>query len=122
VKVAILGASARPDRYAHKAQLALVAAGHGVFPISRGGDEILGAIGYSQLSEIPAECRPIDTVTVYLRPELLLPLVEEIRELAPRRLLLNPGTEHPDLDAALEGSGIELVEACTLVLLQLRTF
>lgn len=45
MKVAILGASAKAERYAHKAQLLLTENGHEVFPISPTGAEILGVKG-----------------------------------------------------------------------------
>jgi predicted CoA-binding protein len=90
-----------------------------VFPVSPTGAEILGVAGYSAVSEIKEE---IDTLTLYLGPDRLGPLVEEIILAKPRRVIFNPGTESEDVMTAFERVGIECEEACTLVLLRTGAF
>ena len=92
MNVAILGASAKPERYAHIAQALLMEHEHEVFPVSPTGAEILGVAGYSSVSEITEE---IETLTLYLGPDRLGPLVEEIILAKPRRVIFNPGTNPP---------------------------
>ena len=72
MKVAILGASTKPDRYSYRAQKLLMEYGHEVFPVSPRGDEILGVTG---LQDVPAG---VDTVTVYVRAERLLPILDQL--------------------------------------------
>jgi predicted CoA-binding protein len=119
MNVAILGASAKPERYAHIAQALLMEHEYEVFPVSPTGAEILGVAGYSSVSEITEE---IETLTLYLGPDRLGPLVEEIILAKPRRVIFNPGTESADPMAAFEKAGIECEEACTLVLLRTGAF
>ena len=38
-------------------------------------------------------------------------------QLAPRRVIFNPGTENPKVELQLNEAGIETLRACTLVLL-----
>jgi predicted CoA-binding protein len=117
--VAIIGASHKPERYAHKAQVMLSENGHRVFPVSGNGREILGVPGYRSLSEIE---EPLDTVTLYLNPQRHQAIVEEILASKPRRVIFNPGTESDELEALYRSHGIETERACTLVLLRTGQF
>lgn len=119
MNTAILGASPKPDRYAHKAQTQLLAHGHPVFPISPTGATILDVPGYSSISQIT---EPIDTLTLYLSPTRLEPLIPEIIAANPRRIIFNPGTESPSAAEQFAAANIETLEACTLVLLATGTF
>ncbi len=119
MNVAILGASLKPERYSNRAQQMLMAAEHSVFPVSPKGDDILGSPGYSSLSEID---KPIDTVTLYLGPDRLRTILDELIALAPKRVIFNPGTEDDSIQKACEEAGIRTVKACTLVLLSTGEF
>ena len=48
--------------------------------------------------------------------------IEEIIEAKPRRIIMNPGAENSALSVRAEKAGIEVVEACTLVLLRTGQF
>jgi predicted CoA-binding protein len=119
MNVAVLGASPKPERYSHQAVALLQAKGHTVFPVNPGSAEILGLKVYARLADIPAT---LDTVTVYLSPERTAALADEIAAARPGRVIFNPGAENPELAAALREHGIEVVEACTLVLLRTEQF
>ncbi len=60
----------------------------------------------------------VDTLTLYLGPNRSATLADAIVALKPDRVILNPGTESPELEARLESSGIAMIKACTLVMLQ----
>ncbi|MEY2499956.1 MAG: uncharacterized protein QOI07_290 [Verrucomicrobiota bacterium] len=117
--VAILGASPKPDRYAYKAFRMLADHGHRPVPINPAFDEILGAKCYSKIGEAP---KPIDTVTLYLGEARSNPLIDEIIEAKPRRIIMNPGAENSALAEKAEEAGIEVVEGCTLVMLATGQF
>jgi predicted CoA-binding protein len=117
--VAILGASPKPDRYAYKAFELLREYGHRPLPINPAFDEILGEKCYPKISDAPG---PIDTVTLYLGQERSNPLIEEIVNAKPRRIIMNPGAENSALAAKAEEAGIEVVEGCTLVMLRTGQF
>ena len=116
MKVAILGASVKPDRYSHRAQKLLMEKGHTVYPVSPRGDGILGVAG---MTEVPAG---MDTVTLYVGEERFLPILEQVIAASPRRVIFNPGTESEVAMARLAEAGIEVEEACTLVLLNTGSF
>ena len=117
--VAILGASPKPERYAYKAFRMLRDHGHQPVPINPAFDEILGAKCYPKIADAP---KPIDTVTLYLGEARSNPLIDEIIAAKPRRIIMNPGAENPALAEKAEDAGIEVVEGCTLVMLQTGQF
>lgn len=117
--VAILGASPKPDRYAYRAFEMLREYGHRPIPINPAFGDILGEKCYPTISDAPG---PIDTVTLYLGQARSDPLIEEIIEAKPRRIIMNPGAENPALAEKAEDAGIEVVEGCTLVMLQTGRF
>lgn len=118
MRVAILGASQKPERYSNKALHKLVENGHEVFPVHPALESIDGHPVYSSLSQL----QNIDTLTVYVGPEISSQRAEEMIALKPRRIIFNPGTENPDLQQRLSAVGIPTLEACTLVLLSTHQF
>ena len=117
--VAILGASPKPDRYAYKAFQMLREYGHRPIPINPAFDEILDQKCYPKLADAP---QPIDTVAMYLGEPRSNPLIDEIIRAKPRRIIMNPGAENFALAEKAEEAGIEVVEGCTLVMLQTGQF
>jgi len=114
MNVAVLGASAKPERYSHRAVARLLAQGHTVFPIHPSLHDVLGVQVFPKLPDVPV---PLDTVTVYLAAEISSALADDLLAVHPRRVIFNPGAENPVLAASLRQHGIEVLEACTLVLL-----
>jgi predicted CoA-binding protein len=119
LRVAVLGASANPKRYSHKAVARLGAHGHTVFPVNPGLDMLLGLKVFAGLADLPA---PPHTITLYVGPERSTALADAILAAHPRRVIFNPGAENPALAERLKRSGIHVLEACTLVLLSTDQF
>jgi uncharacterized protein len=117
--VAVLGASTKPDRYAYGAMKLLRDYGYHAVPVNPACDEILGEKCYPRVADVPDK---IDTVTVYLRKSRSDPLIDEIVDAAPRRVIMNPGAENSDLARKAHERGIEVVENCTLVMLRSGDF
>lgn len=117
--VAILGASPKPDRYAYRAFEMLRQYGHRPVPINPAFEEILGEKCFATINDAP---KPIDTVTLYLGEARSNPLIDAIIEAKPRRIIMNPGAENFALAEKAEAAGIEVVEGCTLVMLQTGEF
>jgi predicted CoA-binding protein len=117
-RVAVLGASTRPERYANRAQRLLAAHGHEVVPVNPAVEAVEG-VPTVALEALQA---PVDTVTVYLGAERMLPLVDAVAALAPGRVVLNPGADDAPVVRALEDAGVHVQLACTLVLLDSGTW
>jgi len=118
-RVAVLGASHKPDRYSNQAIRLLLAHGHRVVPVHPRLDTVEGLPVAHGLDAIAG---PVDTLTLYVGPERSDDLVDAIVGLRPGRVIFNPGTENPALEARLDAAGIPHERACTLVLLRTGQF
>jgi uncharacterized protein len=112
--VVVLGASPKAERFAHKAVLALTRHGHRVIPVHPREGEIGG---WPVCTSLTAIREPVHTLTLYLGPQRSATETAAILALAPERVILNPGTESPVLEAALDAAGIAWVHDCTLLML-----
>ncbi len=117
--VAVLGASPKPERYSNRAMRMLRDYGHHPIPINPAFEEVVGEKCYPKISDAP---QPIDTLTMYLGKRRSDPLIDEIIAAKPRRIIMNPGAENDYLAKQAREAGIEVVEACTLVMLQIGNF
>lgn len=114
LKTCVVGASENPERYSHKAILLLQSYGHPVCAIGARAGTVNGVPIQTQL----IEDSDIHTITLYINPSIQEKYIQWILDRKPQRVIFNPGTENPDMYILLEQSGIECVEACTLVLLR----
>jgi predicted CoA-binding protein len=117
--VVILGASAKPARYANMAQRRLMELGYRVIPVHPKIKEIEGLTVVHNLRAI---ADPVHTLTLYLGPHRSLALLDDIIHLNPRRVIFNPGTESDPLQSSLRRRHIPQVEGCTLVMLRTGQF
>jgi predicted CoA-binding protein len=118
-RVVVLGASPKSNRYSFRAMQKLQELGHDAVPVNPAYHEILGAKCFPSISEVPGRT---DTVTVYLGKARSDPLIDQITNAKPKRIILNPGAENNELVEAARRRGIEVVEGCTLVMLTIGTF
>jgi len=112
-KTLVLGASPTPVRYAYKAVKRLLSNGHDVVAIGKSESEIDGVKIVTDMPDISN----LHTVTMYLNPLKQEPYLEYIIELSPKRIIFNPGSYNSKLDKLANQAGIEVVEDCTLVML-----
>lgn len=114
----VIGASPNPERYSYKAMVSLKQKGFPVIGIGLKEGEVEGM---KIVTDRPA-LEDVDTVSLYVGPHNQAAWTDYIISLKPERVIFNPGTENPALQAALKASGIEYLEACTLVLLSIGNF
>lgn len=121
--VAILGASDKPERYSYLALKMLQEHGHKTILISPQLKKKFHEFDKSPvLSEVSEIAQTIDTLTMYVGAEKSTLMQEQIIKLKPKRIIFNPGSENPALQISLSKAGIEVLEACTLVLLRTSHF
>ncbi|UCC44899.1 MAG: CoA-binding protein [Candidatus Zixiibacteriota bacterium] len=111
----VLGASPKEDRYSFKAVNMLKDHGFRPIPVHPAGHAVSGITALKSLDDVNSE---IDTLTVYVSAKVSDSEYDRIIKLGPRRVIFNPGAENKDLAARLAETGIEVVEACTLVMLR----
>lgn len=114
----ILGASSNPDRYSYLATAKLKAYGHKVYPvgIKKGNIE-----GEAILTDKPKP-EDVDTITMYLSDKNQKEWYDYIFALKPKRIIFNPGAENAELETLAASKGIEVVNACTLVMLSIGNY
>lgn len=118
-RVAVIGASQKPERYSNQAVRMLLEHGHETIPVNPAIDKIEGITVARHISHITGH---VDTVTLYTSPTISNSMQEALMALKPDRVIFNPGAENAPLSAALEANGIQTQEACTLVLLKTDQF
>lgn len=117
-KTLVLGASLKPERYSNLAIRRLRQHGQPVEAIGlRAGlvEDVEIKTGLPELSDI-------HTVTIYLNEENQHPLEKYILNLNPKRIIFNPGAENPKFSRLATERGIEVLDACTLVMLSVGSY
>jgi predicted CoA-binding protein len=116
----VVGASLNPARYSHLAINRLLSHDQPVMAYGLREGEVAGVpIETDQEAFLGKE---IDTITLYVGSRRQEPLMDWIVQLAPRRVIFNPGTENPIFEQKLREAGIEVVIACTLVMLSMQSY
>jgi len=118
-RVVVVGASNNPERYSNRAVRQLTTHGHDVVPVHPALPAVEGIPVIARLDDVTG---PVDTVTLYVSPEISDGLAPALRRLHPGRVIFNPGTENANLREVLHQEGIRTQEACTLVLLATGQF
>jgi predicted CoA-binding protein len=109
---AVIGASNDRSRYGNKAVRAFRRAGYEVFPVNPTEAEIEGLKVYASVSQIPGS---LDTITIYVRPAVLVKLLPEIAAKGCRELWLNPGTSSETVLAEVQRLGLNAIEGCSIL-------
>jgi predicted CoA-binding protein len=117
-KTLVFGASVKPHRYSYIAIRRLVDAG--VETVAFGLRE--GTVKGVAIKTSLGGFSEIHTITLYMRPSRQEPFYGDILGLKPHRVIFNPGTENPEFYALLRREGVEVVEACTLVMLSMGQY
>ena len=111
-RIAVVGASARPDRPSLGIMKLLIAAGFDVVPVTPMEDKILGRPTYKTLSDVPG---PIDMATVYVQPEIAMRLLDEFDRKGIPEVWINPGAETDQMLAEKKKRKANLIFACSIL-------
>jgi predicted CoA-binding protein len=109
---AILGASADPAKFGHKAVLAYARQGYAVWPVNPKEPHIAGHPAYRDIAALPG--RP-EVISAYLPPQILLGLLPAIAQRGCDELWLNPGTDSLEVVAEAQRLGLPVIRACSIV-------
>lgn len=112
-KTLVIGGSPNPARFSYKAIKKLLSYGHEV--------EALGLreslVDTVEIKTGLPDIKNIHTVTMYIGPRKQPEYYDYIIDLNPDRIIFNPGTENSEFESIARDQGIEVVEHCTLVML-----
>jgi predicted CoA-binding protein len=116
----IVGATDNPERYAYRAADLLQAKGVPFIPIGIKKGIVFGK-EIVDLRQKPS-LLGIHSITLYLGPPNQTEWVDYLIGLGAKRIIFNPGTENPYFFSKAKAAGIEVLEACTLVMLTTGQF
>lgn len=114
----VLGASPKPDRYSNLCVRRLLHHGHPVIAVGRRP----GMIDRVPITTDVPEGAEVHTVTLYLNESNQRAWEDRVLALGARRIIFNPGAENPTFARRAQARGIEVIEACTLVMLSTGEF
>jgi predicted CoA-binding protein len=117
--VAIIGASEKKHRVAHRAMVMLRQHGYQIRLVNPYKENIEGIKCFSSVSDINEH---IHTVTLYVNPVRFRDHIDEVIRAKPERVIMNPGSEDTEMATKLENAGIHVDRACTLVMLTTGNF
>ncbi len=112
-KTLVIGASENPERYSYKAIKMLNEHHHPILALGTRTGEVDGIKIQKEIDKN----EDVHTVTMYVGPKNQPAYFDLITQLKPKRILLNPGTENPELEKLAQENNIEVVHGCTLVML-----
>lgn len=111
MRVLVFGYSESPERYSNMAARLLTDYHHEVITVNpRHEDELL------RLNT------KVDTLTLYVNPQVSDKFQELLLRLKPKRVIFNPNTENSALQMKFQAQGAEVVVGCTLVMLKTDQF
>ena len=119
-RTVVVGATPNTGRYAWLASEMLEEDGFPFIPLGIKRGEVLGQ-EILNIQDQPA-IADVHTLTLYVGAHNLAPYQEYLLSLRPKRIIFNPGSENPSLYKAAQEQGIEVIEACTLVMLRSRQY
>ena len=117
-KTLVVGASIKNERYSNKAVRLLKNYDHEVYAYGLRSGEIDGV----EISTEWPQTKDIHTVTMYIGSQNQSGYYSNVIALNPKRVIFNPGTENNEFKSLLRKNDIEVVEYCTLVMLNQGMF
>ena len=117
-KTIVLGASPNPSRFAHQTVKSMVRHGIEVIPIGIKH----GSISNVEIVLDKPELENIHTISIYLNPKHQTEYYDYIIDLSPNRIIFNPGAENQELSKLAEDNNIQVLNACTIVMLNNGTY
>jgi predicted CoA-binding protein len=111
--VAIVGASMDRSKFGNKSVRAHARAGWRVYPVHPSADAIEGWPAYAKVSAVPQQ--PLDRVSVYLPPAVVMAVLDDIAANPPGELWLNPGADAPEVVAKARSLGLNVICSCSIV-------
>lgn len=118
MKTLVIGATPNPNRHGNLVVKKLLDYGNEVVLM---GPKPGNVEGIDIINDRPLQ-EAIHSITLYINKERQKDWYDYIVELAPDRVIFNPGAENEELSAILREKNIEPVNACTLTMLSLSLY
>jgi predicted CoA-binding protein len=117
--LAMVGVSGSPTRASYRAMIHMLSKGYTVYPVNPRYEEILGVRCYASLLDIDGQ---VDIVDVFRKPETVMPLVDEAKQIGAKVFWLQIGVINDEAKAKAEAEGMECVMDRCVKIEQCRFF
>jgi predicted CoA-binding protein len=104
--VAVVGASANPERPSHIVFSYLAEQGYHVIPVNPAVKKILGKTSYPDLSSIPEK---VEVVDVFRKSEEVMPIVDEAIKIGAKAVWMQEGVINKEAAAKAKAAGLLVV-------------
>ena len=105
--IAIVGLSPDADKPSNVVARYLKQKGYRIIPVNPAQAEILGEKAYKSLRDIPEN---VDIVDIFIRPDKVVPFVEEAVVLRPKAIWLQLGIQNDEAKSIAEKAGIPFIQ------------
>ncbi|MDZ4818041.1 MAG: CoA-binding protein [Planctomycetota bacterium] len=109
---AVVGDVITPTKWANKSLRAHLMAGYNCYPVAPHGEAVEGLPIIASVLQVPVH---LHRVSVYVRPSLLLGLLDDIAQKGCDELFLNPGTYNDEVLERAESLGLNVLRGCSIV-------
>lgn len=111
--VAVVGASASPEKASYRVAAYLKSAGYRVIPVNPRESEILGERAYPDLASIGEK---VDVVDIFRRAEDVLPIVEQAVKIGAGTVWMQLGIVNEEAATVAERAGLSVVmDRCMMI-------
>lgn len=104
--IAVVGASANPERPSYQIASYLIGEGYQVYPVNPNAREILGRPSYPSLSSIP---ETVEVVNIFRRSEDVMPIVDEAIKIGARVVWMQTGVINEKAAAKARDAGLLVI-------------
>ena len=104
--IAVVGASANPERASYQVASYLMEHGYQVHPVNPNTKEILGRPSYPDLSSIPEK---VEVVDIFRRSEEVMPIVEGAIKIGAKAVWMQEGVINQEAAAKARDAGLLVV-------------
>ena len=104
--IAVVGASANPERPSYQIASYLMEQGYKVYPVNPNAKEILGSPSYPSLSSIPDA---VEVVDIFRRSEDVVPIVDEAIKIGAKAVWMQEGVINEAAAAKARDAGLLVV-------------
>lgn len=116
-RVAVAGASTKPDRPVYGVMEYLGKNGFTLYPVNPAcaGENIQGLSCAGSILDLKEK---FDVLALFISPKRQQPILEEVMELGYRPIIwMQPGAENDDAEVLLKGQGYEVVKGACLMMI-----
>jgi uncharacterized protein len=118
-RIAMVGVSGSPTRASYRAMVHMLSKGYTVYPVNPQYEHILGVRCYPTLGDVG---QPIDIVDVFRKPDTVMPLVDEARQIGAKVFWMQIGVVNEAARERALALGLEVVMDRCVKIEQCRFF